>query len=503
MPQPDFTGAFQPQAAFEVNGEGFEGALREHLIKSGETPPAARYSVPTSVSIVIAGRNYGKYLPEAIKSALEQTVPCEVIYSDDGSSDDSVEIARMFEERGLVVLGTATNQGVCAARNRGVHASRGYWIVHLDADDQFPPTYVEKMLEVAQPGTPFCYGAAHAFGKFTLIWNAPEWGTESLWIRNFVNTSAMYSRSAWMAAGGWQDWLGTMWDWSLALRASRFGKPRKAATGVLYRIHDHSFSEEYSERDEEKLHFLLARGRRMVARLSVGSILSGRLPDLFPTWLEKLAHSVRHIPLADKPDLTLLNNSPSPQFLRMVAKECARFEGQFSCIRILPFPARLAWEGELERRDRVAELLADGCNRLREEMPGDVHWHVEDDVLVPRQGGEILWEAITAGTRPPEAVSAVYRSRHNEHDVIGGWWKCDKPVELKRIPERRLRLDFAGMGCVMYWKERVPDWLPFWCGVPAHDWNWGCRLKRAGGKLLMLPEVRCGHAVSASEIVEA
>jgi hypothetical protein len=502
MPNHLFCGPFQPEDAFEVNGEGFEGAYRDHRLSCGLEPLPPRFSVPTSVSIVIAGRNYANFLPEAIHSAINQTIPCEVIYSDDGSSDDSVEIARQFEEVGLVVIATSTNQGVVSARNRGFHASRGHWIINLDADDALPINYVEKMLEAATPSSPFCYGAAHAFGKMSLTWNAPEWGTESLWIRNFVNTSAMYSRAAWTAAGGWQEFLGTMWDWSLSLRASRFGKPAKANTGVFYRIHDNSFSEQYNERDESKLEVLLARGRRMVARLSVGSILSGRLPDLFPAWLEKLAHSVRHIPLSQKPDLTLLNNSDNPRFARMVAKECARFEAQFGCIRILPFPVRLAWEGELERRGRVAELLADACNKLHSEMPGEVHWHIEDDVMVPRQGGEVLWESLTAGCRPPAAVTGVYRSRHLEHDLIGGWWKCDKPVELKRIPERRLRLDFAGMGCVMYWKDRVPDWLPYWCGVAAHDWNWGCRLKRTGGRLMMLPEVRCGHAVSASEIVE-
>ena len=61
------------------------------------------------VSIVIASYNYGSFLAEAIESALRQThEPVEVVVVDDGSSDDSVEVARRYPIRVIVQM----NQGV-------------------------------------------------------------------------------------------------------------------------------------------------------------------------------------------------------------------------------------------------------------------------------------------------------------------------------------------------------------------------------------------------------
>lgn len=480
-----FVGRYQPRPAFSVNGEGFDRALDNYRKPSGR------------VSIIIGARNYGRFLPEAIESALAQTVPCEVIYSDDCSTDDSVAVARRYP---IAVLTSSLHKGPAAARQKACEISKGDFLVNLDGDDRLPPDYVEKMLRAHKPGAPFCYGAAQAFGGMDVLWTAPDWGEKSLWVRNFVNTAAMYTRTAFYAAGGWQDSIGTLWDWDLALRASRFGTPIRSDAELLYRIHDDSFSHNYREREDGKIVLLAPKVRRRLARLSVGSILSGRIPYLFEEWLDRLASSVRQMQVPA--ELVLLNNSNESRFEEAVHRAVSRYEHTFQAIRVVPHYTAKSFDDEASRQNYVAGMLAEACNRLKSEMGGDVHWIVEDDVMVPLECGQRLWEKLTAGLVPPEAVTGVYRNRHVWGRIVGGWWRNGHgPIEPKGPPNRHVRVDFCGMGCCMYWKDRVPEWTSHFAGAAAHDWAWGMEIKRRGGKIIMLPEVQCGHALDSTLIL--
>jgi len=468
----------------------------------------------TSVSIVIAGRNYGRFLHEAIESALKQSPPCEVIYSDDASQDDSLAVARRYADRGLIVLEHAVHQGPAAARARGIAVARGDWFITLDADDVLPPHYVTAMLAVADPDTPYVYGDAQAFGESSHLWAAAWWDDPqtSLWVCNYVHTSAMYSRAAYHAAGGWQDGIGTMWDWDLALRALRFGRPqRQQKVPLLYRQHAASFSHLYHEHDESVAACAREKVRRRLARLSVGSILSGRLPGKFAEWLDALARSVRQLRSPWPVDLVLLYHQAAVQsltFRDVIARECARHAGTFDTIRVLPHGHALIYATEQGRRDRVAEFLAASCNRLRRELRGDLHWIVEDDILVPLDGAEKLFTAITSTACPPEAVSGLYRNRHVPDRIVGGWWR-DKEAHEPTFNQATnsqhplLIVDLCGTGCLMYWRDRVPEWESHFEKIPAHDWAWSMEIKRRGGRVWLLPEVPCGHMVDETTTLTA
>jgi glycosyltransferase involved in cell wall biosynthesis len=98
-----------------------------------------------SVSLVVNNYNYGRFLREAIESALGQTHPdTEVIVVDDGSSDDSRAIIRDYEGRVIPVL--KKNGGQASAFNAGFAAARGEVVLFLDADDRLLPTAVESAL---------------------------------------------------------------------------------------------------------------------------------------------------------------------------------------------------------------------------------------------------------------------------------------------------------------------------------------------------------------------
>lgn len=98
------------------------------------------------VSVVINNYNYGRFLPEAIDSALNQTYPhTEAIVVDDGSTDNSPEIIASYGYKIIPVL--KENGGQASAFNAGFAASTGDIICFLDSDDIFLPEKVATVVE--------------------------------------------------------------------------------------------------------------------------------------------------------------------------------------------------------------------------------------------------------------------------------------------------------------------------------------------------------------------
>src|SRR5688572_7501809 len=101
------------------------------------------------VSILINNYNYGRFLRQAIDSALSQTYGnIEVVVVDDGSTDESREIVVNYGERVRPVL--KDNGGQASAFNAGFAASRGELIALLDSDDLFVAEKIEKCVAAAR-----------------------------------------------------------------------------------------------------------------------------------------------------------------------------------------------------------------------------------------------------------------------------------------------------------------------------------------------------------------
>lgn len=97
------------------------------------------------VSVLINNYNYGRFLADAIDSALDQTYArVEVIVVDDGSTDDSRDVIASYGNRIVPVL--KENGGQASAFNAGFAASRGALICFLDADDWFAPAKVATVV---------------------------------------------------------------------------------------------------------------------------------------------------------------------------------------------------------------------------------------------------------------------------------------------------------------------------------------------------------------------
>ncbi|HNT42841.1 MAG TPA: glycosyltransferase family 2 protein [Syntrophorhabdaceae bacterium] len=100
------------------------------------------------VSIIVPAYNYGTYVHRAIGSCLRQSSGnLEVIVIDDGSTDATGEIVRKIADQ-RVVYHYQENQGVSAARNKGLRMAKGDFIAFLDADDYLTDDSVETRVTV-------------------------------------------------------------------------------------------------------------------------------------------------------------------------------------------------------------------------------------------------------------------------------------------------------------------------------------------------------------------
>lgn len=96
------------------------------------------------ISVIIPVYNTEKYLPRSIRSVLDSGYPdFELILVNDGSADGSLAVCRDFAAKdSRVQVIDQENQGVSAARNRGLEACRGEWVVFVDSDDYISPDFL-------------------------------------------------------------------------------------------------------------------------------------------------------------------------------------------------------------------------------------------------------------------------------------------------------------------------------------------------------------------------
>jgi glycosyltransferase involved in cell wall biosynthesis len=114
------------------------------------------------VSVVIPAYNATAFLAETLASVFAQTLPpAEIIVVDDGSTDDTANVARNL---GVTVISRA-NGGISAARNSGVRAARSEYVALLDADDLWMPEKLEvQVAALAAAAVPsFSFTDFHTF----------------------------------------------------------------------------------------------------------------------------------------------------------------------------------------------------------------------------------------------------------------------------------------------------------------------------------------------------
>ena len=193
-------------------------------------PPPVNNKSRYSVSVVIPCYNHARWLGPAIASAHEQTWPVhEVIVVDDGSTDNSAEIAVKSGAR----LIQQSNLGPSAARNAGIAAATGNYILPLDADDKLHPKFIERALQ----GRSDIVGTfVQNFGVLNNIWKPtperPEF--RDLLRANCLTVSCLYLKAIWEDIGGYDSKLDGVEDWEFWLRALSNGYKVRIIPEVLF-----------------------------------------------------------------------------------------------------------------------------------------------------------------------------------------------------------------------------------------------------------------------------
>lgn len=116
------------------------------------------------ISVVIPLYNKARFVERAIKSVFDQKVNnIELIVVDDGSTDSSAHRVQQIGN-GRITLIRQLNQGVSAARNKGIHSARADLIAFLDADDEWKPGFLDEILKMREAfPSAGLYGTAYEF----------------------------------------------------------------------------------------------------------------------------------------------------------------------------------------------------------------------------------------------------------------------------------------------------------------------------------------------------
>lgn len=174
------------------------------------------------VSILIPVYNSEEWLASTIQSALNQTCRRkEIIIVDDGSTDQSLSVAKRFSSPIISVV-SQENQGASAARNHAFSVSQGDYIQWLDADDLLHPNKIRLQLDEREhfPSAKMLFSSAWGRFRFrphkakfkpTELWcdlTPTEWLLRKMKQNIYMQTSTwLVSRELSEAAGSWNTRL--------------------------------------------------------------------------------------------------------------------------------------------------------------------------------------------------------------------------------------------------------------------------------------------------------
>lgn len=212
------------------------------------------------VSVVIPCYNQGQFLEDAVASvAIQSFDDLEIIIVNDGSTDSFTNELLAGYDRDRVRVIATDNRGLAAARNTGIGAAAGRYILPLDADDTINQGYVEKAVSILEENSEIgiVYCQATLFGAVETDWDLPEYSLHRMLIDNIIFCSAFFRRDDWLAVGGYDEGMIYGWeDYSLWLSLIERGKKVHQIQERLFRYRVSSDSMVRSKEKWQKVEML-------------------------------------------------------------------------------------------------------------------------------------------------------------------------------------------------------------------------------------------------------
>jgi peptidoglycan/xylan/chitin deacetylase (PgdA/CDA1 family)/2-polyprenyl-3-methyl-5-hydroxy-6-metoxy-1,4-benzoquinol methylase len=238
------------------------------------------------VSVVIPARNAESTLTEALDSLIAQSFKrWEAVIIDDGSADRTAAIIDSYTSRDSRFSGLqGAGQGVSAARNLGLAAARGRWVLFLDADDWIEERHLATMTAAlaANPGALAAYCGCRRVtpdGSLTADRSTPSFAQNAFELLarscHVAIHAVLIERDVLTSVGGFDTGLKTCEDWDLWLRVARLGGTWVHVDEPLcyYRDNVRSLSKDAAQ--------LLADAKTVIAR---GFGVDDRVPHAAPEY---------------------------------------------------------------------------------------------------------------------------------------------------------------------------------------------------------------------------
>lgn len=226
-----------------------------------------------ATSIIVTSYNYSRYLERCLTSCVEQTTrePFEVLIVDDGSTDQSQDIARRFVGP-MVRLLERPNGGIEKASNAGIAAAAADLIVRVDADDYLLPAYLETMLSrMPSAGTAFLYPDYVVVDEHDSVMyeeQLPPFDEAEIKTRgDFLATGTLYQREAIRQVGGYEEATRNsgLENYELILKLLRAGHTGRHVPQPLFAYRRHGLNVSAQRRDA-----IVGYGRALFHSLSLG-----------------------------------------------------------------------------------------------------------------------------------------------------------------------------------------------------------------------------------------
>ncbi len=234
-----------------------------------------------SAAVVMPVYNYAHYLVEALDSVKAQTLQdIELVVVDDCSTDDSLAVARQWLKhnaarfRRVALLKNRSNAFLGSARNAAVGYANAPFVMPLDPDNKLLPTCLETCLAALRVSTAaMAYPLIQQMGESSHLMGTEPWSAERVAHGNYIDAMVMLRKSAWAAAGGYENLHG--WEdydlWCKFVERGLWGL-QVAEILAMYRVHEHSMLRTLTHRQEteRKLYREILRRHPWLDRKSIG-----------------------------------------------------------------------------------------------------------------------------------------------------------------------------------------------------------------------------------------
>jgi len=216
------------------------------------------------ITVLLPVYNGDKYLRESIESILKQTFNnFELIIINDGSTDNSLKIAKSFNDPRIKIINNKKNLGIIKSLNIGLSQAKGKYIARLDADDislknrlETQYSFLEKNKDIILIGgwAEIINDKGEYIRKKTPVTSFEQIKYWAMFIGNpFIHSSVFFRKDNIKSIGGYSHNYKHVEDYDLYLRLIKNGYKiiNLPEIFIKYRIHDQSIGQSRDSKKEQ------------------------------------------------------------------------------------------------------------------------------------------------------------------------------------------------------------------------------------------------------------